>query len=99
METLPPIKFCQSFKLVFQNCCKFSGLSRRSEFFYYYITINIIILILHFLAAIIFHASIFDDGSLNDKTDKILEALSISIIATSFVTFIPLLSLICEKIS
>ena len=97
METLPPIKFYQSFKLVFQNCCKFSGRSRRSEFFYYYTTINIIILILHFLATILFHASIFDDGSLNDKTDKIIEALVISIIATSFVTFIPLLSLIVRR--
>ena len=67
MKTLPPISCCQSFILVFKNCCKFSGRSRRSEFFYYYMPINIIILALHLSATIIFLQDFLDDSVIEKK--------------------------------
>ena len=47
MQTLPPISYCKSLKLACQNYAKCSGRSRRSEFYYFYVTVNAIISILY----------------------------------------------------
>ena len=54
MKTIPSINCWQSFKLVFKNCCKYSGRSRRSEFFYYYTPVIIIIIGFHIIGSIYF---------------------------------------------
>ena len=95
MKTLQPISCCQSFKLVFKNCCKFSGRSRRSEIFYYYTTVNTIIITLQLIGTIIGFDNI---NSIDDKTEKKLIIITISFNIISFITFIPLLSLIVRRL-
>ena len=97
MQTLPPISCCQSFKLVFQNCCKFSGRSRRSEFFYYYTPINIIIIIPHLIGSILFQIDMGNHNHLKDKTEKIIMILGVSTFIFSLITLIPLVSLIVRR--
>ena len=42
MQTLPPVDCWKAFKLGFQNFAKFTGRSRRSEYFYFQISLGLI---------------------------------------------------------
>ena len=98
MQTLPPISCCQSLKLVFINCCKYSGRSRRSELFYYYIPIIIISIGVHLFGSIKCQISLSKHNGINDKTGKLLDILGFSLLGFSIITFIPLISLIVRRL-
>ena len=49
MRIIPTLNYSQSLKLGFKNYAKFSGRSRRSEFFYFYFTFHIILFILSYI--------------------------------------------------
>ena len=42
----PRVKFCEAAKSGFNNCCNFSGRARRSEYWYFFLFINLISLFL-----------------------------------------------------
>lgn len=63
MQTLPQIQCCEALKLGFQNYAKFTGRSRRSEFFYFFLNIYII----EFFSFIIFSILIGNEEDLGDS--------------------------------
>ena len=84
MQALPPLSCGQSFKLICQNYCNFSGRSRRSEFFYFFMTINIIIFSLFILSIILLFIQI--------RNDDILTYIYLFCIVIDLTSFIPILS-------
>jgi uncharacterized membrane protein YhaH (DUF805 family) len=99
MKTIPPINCLQSFKLVFKNCFKYSGRSRRSEFFYYYTPVIIIMIGFHIIGSIYFEkydSHIYTSGS--NKIKKNYYILSLSLLGYSILTYIPLISLIVRRL-
>ena len=88
MQIIPPLNCGQSFKLVCKNYCKFSGRSRRSEFFYFYIYINIILVILYPSMLIV---------AINSEDNNLIILLLIPILIY-LVTFIPILSSMVRRL-
>ena len=90
MQALPPLNCGQAFKSACQNYCNFSGRSRRSEFFYFYFTINIIIFSLFVLLVILAFNDIEDENTII----PILLFIFVFILAS----FIPILSSMVRRL-
>ena len=91
MQTLPPISYCKSLKLACQNYAKCSGRSRRSEFYYFYVTVNTIILILYISGMVIII------GFLDYVNEYIAYSIFGIAIFIFLVTLSPILSLLVRR--
>ena len=94
MQTVPPVHFCEALKLGFQNYAKFSGRTRRSEFFYFLILVYLII----FFSFIIFTIPLTsEDGNIDDQDNSDVLYLFIPMIFI-FATIIPQISITVRRL-
>lgn len=99
MQTLPSLSWSQSFKLAIQNYAKFNGRARRSEFFYFYLTISAITYIL-FIVLFQISDSYYDeyDDEYHYDIDREGEIILWIIIILRIMTFLPLLGLTIRRL-
>jgi len=94
MQTLPPVGFGQAFKLGFQNYCKFTGRSRRSEFFYFILAHYIVMIFLFVIFTVPFEneSGTYDDDNEDDAFFLFIPFLYLC------ATFFPVLSLMVRRL-
>ena len=99
MQALPSLKCSKSFKLAFQNYAKFNGRARRSEFFYFYLTLYIISFIIFII--IIKNSDIYYDDYEEEyhfEIDDNGEIFVWILIVIRIITFLPLLGLMVRRL-
>ena len=89
MQTLPSVGCCQAFKLAFQNYAKFTGRSRRSEYWYFNLIVFIIVFLFYFMSIIV---------SANLKRSNIPSILSVGLLIFYLVIFIPSIALSVRRL-
>ena len=72
MQTLPPLACRQALKLGFQNFAKFSGRSRRSEFFYFQISLILIEYSIFYALVYFFGEEEGNEFRLNEDAQKLV---------------------------
>ena len=91
MNTLPKVKFCEAFKKGFKNGCQFSGRSRRSEYWFFFLFINLISLFLLSLTMIIIVFILIEEGD-KEALLNLLAAMSFFDCLYGAIVMIPFLA-------
>ena len=89
MQQLPPPTCIDSFRLGFQNYCNFNGRARRSEYFYFFLTVWVI-------NTILLYAVFIEAG--NSSNEENMMIFLFAWLVFCFITMIPSLSLTVRRL-